>query len=375
MVIAVNTRFLLPEYLEGYGNFINECFSRLTNQFPQHTFIFIFDRKYNPDFIFSENVIPVVLPPETRHPFLWWIWFNIRVPVVLKKYKADVFVSTDGFCSLFTNVSQCLVIHDLAFLYYPLLIKKSHLLYYKKFTPLFLKKAKRVATVSEFSKIDIIKNYKINSEKIDVVFNGANELFKPVNFEEREAIKEQYAEGNEYFLCTAAIHPRKNLLNLLKAFSIFKKKQKSKMQLLIAGRFAWKNEEFKELLRTYKYRDEIKLIGYVDQAILVKITAGAYAMVYPSLFEGFGVPIIEAMRCKVPVLTSNVSAMPEIAGEAALYFNPHHYNEIADKMMLVFKDEQMRHQLIQKGIIQATKYNWDTTAALLWSCILKSVRS
>ncbi len=375
MVIAVNTRFLLPTYLEGYGNFINESFSRLTKQFPQHTFIFIFDRKYDPIFIFSKNIVPVILPPETRHPFLWWIWFNIRIPLVLNKYKAEVFVSGDGFCSLFTKVSQCVVVHDLAFLHYPRFIKRSHLLFYKKFTPVFLKKAKRVATVSEFSKMDIIKHFKIDSEKIDVVFNGVSDTFKPVNFEEREAIKEQYAGGNEYFLCTAAIHPRKNLLHLLKAFSIFKKKQKSNMHLVIAGRLAWKHEEFTELLRTYKYREEVNLLGYVEQSKLIKITAGAYAMVYPSLFEGFGVPLIEAMRCKVPVLTSNVSAMPEIAGDAALYFDPQNYADIADKMMLIFKDEQTRQELIKKGVIQAARYSWDRTAELLWNCILKSVTS
>ena len=375
MVIAVNTRFLLHAYLEGYGNFINECFSRLTKQFPQHTFIFIFDRAYDPKYIFTENVIPVVLSPETRHPVLWWIWFNIKIPIVLRKYNADVFVSTDGFCSLFTKVPQCLVIHDLAFLHYPRFIKKSHLLFYKRFTPLFLKKAKTVSTVSEFSKMDIIKNYKTDAGKIAVVYNGLNELFKPVDFEEREKIKELYADGNEYFLCTSSIHPRKNLINLLKAFSLFKKRQKSQMRLVIAGRMAWKYEKFVELLKTFKYREEVSLLGYVEQSKLVKITAGAYAMVYPSLFEGFGVPLIVSMACKVPVLAGNVSAIPEIAGNAALFFDPHNHVDIADKMMLIFKDEKMRQMLIDNGIERSMLFSWEKTTGLLWNCILKAVTS
>src|SRR5687768_3872270 len=104
MVIAVNTRFLLKEYLEGYGNFIYESFSRITKAHPEHQFIFIFDRPYPKEFIFSENITPVVLNPETRHPVLWWWWFSMKIPRILKKYKADVFVSPDGFGSLTTKV-------------------------------------------------------------------------------------------------------------------------------------------------------------------------------------------------------------------------------------------------------------------------------
>ena len=370
MVIAVNTRFLLRGYLEGYGNFVYECFTRLTKLFPEHTFIFIFDRPYDPLFIFSENIVPVILSPKARHPLLWWIWFNVRIPNILKKYKADVFVSADGFCSLFTNIPQCLVLHDLAFLHYPRFIKQSHLLFYKRFTPSFLKKATRIATVSDFSKKDIIGTYKCNPEKIDIVYNGVSKLFQPVGSDERESIKQEYARGYEYFLCTSAIHPRKNLLHVLKAFSVFKKRQKSNMQLVIAGRLAWQHEEFTELLKTYRFKEDVNLLGYIEQARLAKVTAGAYAMIYASLFEGFGVPMIESMKCMVPVLTSNVSAMPEIAGEAALYFDPNNFNDIANTMMLIFKDENLRQQFIQKGLVQSANFSWEKTSQLLWKSIL-----
>lgn len=375
MVIAVNTRFLIKDYLEGYGNFIRECLARLTKQFPKDTFIFIFDRPYDPSFIFSDNIIPVILPPRARHPLLWWIWYNIQIPGILRRYKASVFVSMDGFCSLFTKVPQVLVVHDLAFIHYPGFVKISHLLFYKRFTPLFLRRAKVIATVSEFSKNDIMETYKVEEKKISVVYNGVNELFKPLQFEERENSKIKYSGGNEYFLCTSAIHPRKNLVHLLKAFSVFKKKSKSGMKLVIAGRFAWHNEDFSRLLKTYKYREEINVLGYVNQEELVKLTAGAYAIVYPSLFEGFGVPVIEGMKCGVPVLTGNVSAMPEIAGDAALYFDPQNFQDIADKLMLIFKDEKLRQQYVQKGTTRASVYSWERTSALLGRCIERAVTS
>ena len=119
MVIAVNTRFLLPDYLEGYGYFIYETFKRIVKNNPQHQFVFIFDRPYDDGFVFAPNITPVLTGPPARHPLLWKLWYDIKVPAVLRKVRADVFVSCDGFCSLGTKVPQCLVVHDLSFLHYP----------------------------------------------------------------------------------------------------------------------------------------------------------------------------------------------------------------------------------------------------------------
>jgi glycosyltransferase involved in cell wall biosynthesis len=291
---------------------------------------------------------------------------------MLKKYKADVFVSCDGFCTLTTRVPQCLVVHDLAFLHYPSFISKSHLLFYKRYTPFFLKKAAAIATVSEFSKRDIIQHYKIQADKIDVVYSASKDMFHPLSFEIKEQTREKYTEGKNYFVYAGAIHPRKNLLNLLKAFSVFKKRQKSNWKLVLCGRLAWKNNEFLEKIKTYKHRDDVVLTGYVPDDELVKIIGSAYALVYPSFWEGFGVPVIEAMRCQVPVVTSRDSSMQEIAGDAALYANPADHTDIADKMMLLYKDETLLDKLVAKGTEIAQQFSWDRTAELLWSSIMKA---
>ena len=373
MTIAVNTRFLLADYLEGYGNFIYETFQRITKQHPEHEFIFIFDRPYDKRFVFGENVKAVVTGPAARHPLLWKLWYDIKVPGILKKYKADVFVSCDGFCSLGTKVPQCLVVHDLAFLHYPAAIKKSHLLYYKRYTPRFLSKAKSVVTVSEFSKRDIITQYKTDAAKIDVVFNGVKEIFQPISEEQRVTTKNKYTEGKEYFIYAGAIHPRKNLITLLKAFSVFKKRQQTNMKLVLTGRLAWKYESFKEGLKSYRYRNDVVMTGYVEEEELALLIGSAYAMVYPSLFEGFGVPVLESMKCDVPVITSANSSMQEIAKEAALYADADSHADIADKMMLLYKDENKRKELIQKGRAVVQEYGWDKTADLLWQSIIKAI--
>ncbi len=372
MVIAVNTRFLLDDYLEGYGYFIYESFKRIVRNNPQHQFIFIFDRPYKERFVFAPNITPVIAGPTARHPLLWKLWYDIKIPAILRNVKADVFVSCDGFCSLRTKVPQCLVVHDLAFLHFPLFIKKSHLLYYKRNTPRFLAKVNRIATVSEFSKNDIEKTYQIAVEKTDVVYSAAKEIFKPITAAVKNEVKEKYTAGKEYFIYTGAIHPRKNLMNLLKAFSLFKKRQQTGMKLVLAGRLAWKYESFTKSMETYKYRNDVVLTGYIDEEELAKLTGAAYAMVYPSLFEGFGVPVLEAMQCGVPVITSSGTSMQEIAKEAALYANPGEINEIAEKMMLIYKDENLKKQLAENGKNIAEQYSWDKTAELLWNSILKA---
>ena len=371
MVIAVNTRFLLVDYLEGYGNFIYETFRRITEQHPEHEFIFIFDRPYDKRFLFSNNIKTVVTGPAARHPLLWKLWYDIKVPVILKRYKVDVFVSCDGFCSLGTKVPQCLVVHDLAFLHYPSTIKKSHLLFYKRYTPRFLGKAISIATVSEFSKKDIIAQYGTDAKKINVVYNGVKEIFNPINNEAKATIKNKYTDGKEYFIYAGSIHPRKNLITLLKAFSVFKKRQQTNMKLVLAGRLAWQYESFEKDLKSYKYRNDVVLTGYVEEAVLAEIIGAAYGLVYPSFFEGFGVPVLEAMRCDVPVITSADSAMQEIAKDAALYADANSHTDIANKMMLLYKDENLRKELILKGRQIVKQYSWDKTATLLWQSIVK----
>jgi glycosyltransferase involved in cell wall biosynthesis len=375
MVIAVNTRFLIKDKLEGIGYFTNELLRLLTKQHPEHEFHFFFDRPYDQQFLFASNVTPHVISPPARHPLLWKYWFDVQAPRLLKKIRADVFFSPDGQCSLATRVPQCLVVHDLAFLHYPDGFQKSHLRYYKFYTPKFIRKAQKVLTVSRFSQQDIISQYGTPKEKIEVVYNGTKESFAPINFEEQNAVKDQYTGGTEFFLYTGAIHPRKNLVNLLKAFSIFKRRLHSSMKLVLTGRMAWKNNEFLQLLKTYKYREDVILTGYLEEGELAKLVASAYAFVYPSLFEGFGVPVLEAMRSGVPVLTSGNSAMEEISGDAALCFDPQNIDDIADKLMRIYKDEDGRRQLIEKGFPTATRFSWQNTADAAWKALIEMGRS
>lgn len=373
MRIAVNARFLAIGKLEGYGYFTREVFFRMATAQPDHEFIFFFDRDVPASLSFPQNVMPVVVKPAARHAFSFRWWFDVKIPLALKKYKADVFVSPDGFCSLFTKVPQVLVVHDLAFLHYPQFVQKQHRWFYKYYTPKFISKAKVVATVSEFSRQDMMQHYKTAAAKVVNVGSAAKDVFKPITWEQREQVKEAYTEGCEYFVFVGGIHPRKNLMNLLKAFSIFKKWQKTNMKLVVVGKKSWMYEDTLEKLKSYKYRSEVVMLDYLPEEELARVVAAAYALVYPSYFEGFGVPLLEAMQCEVPVITSSTSSLMEIAGDAALYADPSNPQQIADNMKLIFKDEQLRSRLINAGKERPLLYTWNATANKLWQAIEQAV--
>ncbi len=373
MRIAVNAIFLQENNLEGYGYFVQEIFKRLSIQYPEHQFYFLFDRAYSNIFIFSENIIPIVIAPKARHFFAFKFWYDWALPLQLSKIKPDIVVQPYGFCSLTTKYKQLLVLHDLSFIHYPQFIKKLHRFYYQLFTKKFVQKATRIATVSQFSKQDIITQYAINPNKIDVVYSAAKTVFKPLDFIDKQSVKDSFADGREYFLFTGGSNPRKNLITVLKAFSIFKKKLKSNMKLLIVGKINVKKNSIIEKLETYKYKEDVVLLNYVEDTVLVKLTASAYTCIYPSFFEGFGVPIVEAMQSGVPIITSNTSSMIEVGSMAALYTDPSNVEELANQMMMLYKDEKLRVAQIEKGLLQAKQFSWNNTAELLWQSILITV--
>ena len=374
MRIAVNTRLLLKGKLEGIGWFSYQTLERIVRNHPEHEFFFFFDRAYDESFVFASNVTPVVVHPQARHPILFYLWFEWSIPYMLRKYKIDLFLSPDSYMSLSTKVPTCLVIHDLAFEHYPEHFVTSHRLYWRHYSPLFARKATRIATVSSFSKADISKRYGIDPGKIDLVCNGAHDEYKPLTADGREQVKKEYADGCEYFVFAGAIHPRKNIVNLLKAFVAFKKHQRTNMKLVIVGRPAWKYEEVEEMKANMPFKEDVKWVGYMNVDELSKVMAGAYALVYASLFEGFGIPILEAMQCDVPAIVSNTSSMPEVAGDAALLVDPTDVGDIAEKMHLMYKDEALRARLIVNAKKQVKKFNWDTSAERLWECMMKCVK-
>jgi glycosyltransferase involved in cell wall biosynthesis len=372
--IVVNTRLLLKGRLEGIGWFAFETLKRITQNHPEHTFYFVFDRPYDPEFVFSENVVPIVIGPQARHPFLFYLWFEYSIPAILKKVKADLFISPDGYLSLRAKVPQIAVIHDLNFEHFPKDLPWIITKYYKYFFPRFAAKANRIATVSEFSKKDIQERYGIPDSRIDVVFNGVNEKFHPITETEKTAIKKKFTEGCDYFIFIGALLPRKNLKNLFLAFDIFKKQNHSRHKLVIVGARKWWTSELETIFNNLHHKNDVVFTGRLGEEELNSVLAAALALTYVSYFEGFGIPILEAFRCGVPVITSNVTSMPEVAGNAALLTDPFDPHSIAEAMNKIASDPSLCELLRQNAEIRLKDFSWEKSAQLLWDCIEKTMK-
>ena len=373
MRIGVNTRLLLTGKLDGIGWFTAETLRRIVGAHPEHEFFFFFDRKPDMQFIFYSNVHPVVLCPQARHPILWYLFFQCSIPRALKRYKIDLFLSPDGYMSLNTKVPTLTVIHDLNFEHSPDNLKPSHQRYMTYFSPQFARYSTRIATVSEYSKKDIVDTYHIEPSKIDVVYDGAHEGYRPISKSEQKQIREQYADGNPYFIFISTIIKRKNLATLLTAFDHYKQNDHEDTKLLVVGHRVWWKDELSRAYEQMTHQDDVIFIGRAEPEVLIRLLGAAEALIYPSLYEGFGIPILEAFEAEVPVITSNCTSMPEVAGDAALLVEPTDTEALTDALIRIAKDSVLREQMIAKGRIQRTHFSWDKTANLLWRSMEKTL--
>lgn len=362
MKIAVNTRFLIKDKLEGIGRVTYEIVRRMVQLHPEDEFIFCFDRTFDPEFIFGENVTPLVINPPARHPFLWYLWFEQSLPRALKQYQPDVFYSPDGYNSLNLTIPSVMVVHDLAHLHYPeeipFLVKK----YYNYYVPKYLKKSSHIISVSLATKKDSINHYGISPEKIAVIHNGNRDGFFPVDKDQKKVVRAKYSRGCKYFFYLGAVHPRKNLERLIMAFNLFKEVTGRDTKLLIGGRLAWQTDTVQRIYEQSVYKEEISFLGFIPEEELPYLLGSALAMVYVSLFEGFGLPILEAMYAEVPVITSSVSAMPEVAGEAALLVDPVSTGDLVLAMQRIAEEKSLRKELVSAGKLQRIKFDWDRAA-------------
>ncbi|MEO8820944.1 MAG: glycosyltransferase family 1 protein [Ginsengibacter sp.] len=346
---------------------IFETFIQLAKLHPEHTFLFFYDTETNTSDL-PQNIIPFVITPQATIPLKWRIWYNLKLPSALKKNKADIFIS-EKFISFKTKIPQILLSPDFTYIFQPSVIDKKHFLFYKKNTPKFLNKAERIVVNSHFFRNEIVDRLKIEEEKVKVIYPEIERIPDPMSQEEKEAIKEKYAEGNEYFIYNGIISTERNLVNLLKAFSFFKKRQRSKMQLLIAGKRGAKYDEFVRSLQSYRFKNEVRLLEEVTPNQTEKIVATAYSMLYVPFYESEGDDVIEAVKLEVPLIVSNTRFLKEYCGDAALYVDPNNFNDIAEKMMLLFKDEQKRKELIQKGKLQIEKFLNEKRSEILFELI------
>jgi glycosyltransferase involved in cell wall biosynthesis len=369
MRIGINTRSLLGQKMEGFGNYTLEIVKRLAKAHPEHTFICYFDRPVDPQFSFGPNVICKSVFPPTRHPFLYVIWFQWRLKRAIQKDQLDIFWSPDGMFPLGIKTPILATIHDLNFEHFPQDLPKWVAWYYTKYFPLFAKAAHKIITVSEATKQDLISSYQIPKEKISVIYNGVNTIYKPLTDKEKEIVQQQLGFKEPYFLFVGSLHPRKNIHRLLQAFQLYAQSEAT-FQLVIVGAAMWKDQSF-EIESGLAKRIHFK--GHIQTETLAKIMAAATAFVYVPYFEGFGMPLAEAMATQTPIIAGNKSCLPEIAADAALYVDPFDVEAIARAMEQLKNDVALQSQLIENGKQRVLAFDWDNAAKKVWQEIQQLV--
>jgi len=376
--LAVNTRFLLPgDKLEGIGRFSYETLLRLVRQHPEVTFHFLFDRAFDPRYVFGPNVVPHVLLPPARHPFLFVAWFEGAVAWWLARHRPAAFLSPDGFTTLATSVPRVTVLHDLAFEHFPQDVDFLRRRYYHWFMPRFARASARLVAVSEATKADIVRTYGIAPARISVAYNAPADLFGPQPAEAQARTRARFSDGQPYFLFVGALQPRKNLGTLLRAFDLFKAQDGAAaagVQLLIVGRKAWKAGPIFDAYQQMRHQSAVRFTDRVSDAELAGLYAAALGTVFVPYFEGFGLPIVEAQASGCPVLTSDASCMPEVAGEGgAVLADPLDPAAIAVGLTQLWQDAGLRQRLVAAGTHNLRRFSWERSAEVLWQAVQAAV--
>lgn len=325
-----------------------------------HEFIQVTDAE--PDPAFSFNLRTLAMKPVITGEITARRWYDWRLPGVLRKEKADLFVAAESYASLRTNIRQLLIVPYLAFLQEKKQVSRAEKIAF--FKPM-LRKAATVVVPSAFSKAQLVKHTGLPEQKIQVIPAAAGSLYVPVSWAQREQTKVAHAGACEYFLCYGTLYAYRQIGTLLKAFSVFKRWQKSNMKLLIVGETPEKFPPELAILDTYKYRGDVELLDPQTPQTMAQLVAAAYAVVQPSGYEDIGMQALEAMACDVPVIAADSGAIPEICGDAALYAPAGDVDALGQLLIKLYKDEALRSNLIEKGKQRLALYNPDAHAAQL----------
>ena len=374
MRIVVSPLLLQNDHLEGVDPYANEIIYHLIKTQPENEFIFYFNRSENRERIVDAKQTPDMLLTKVDNLLADIYWNVFKSPKRLDLKKVDIWIQPNAIACLNTQIPQIVIIQNIESQVNPNKVAWYYRRLHKLFMKKFINKAKCIITSSEIEKKALIQHYPFASHKVIAIKGSANQSFQPIEWQEKEQVKAGFTDSREYFLFAQHTPFEGNMMNVLKAFSLFKNWQQSNMKLLVFKGQSTEFNQIEEKLKTYKYREDVILLRQFTTEQLIRITAAAYAFIFPSSDNGSGLQILDAMQCEVPVIAGNVPANQEIGGEAALYVNFSDPDAIAKEMLSLYKDESQRTKLIEAGKTQAATQSWNNAGEQLWLSICKTIQ-
>lgn len=357
MRIGVDCRIIQESEPAGTAHYTKELVRALLDADSENKYLLFFNQEKNIPEEFKHPNAQIIILPHKSLPFISSHWQFSRA---LKKCRLDIFHATANALPIGYNGVSVLTIHDLAIYINPEWFPKQS--FSTKFiVPRSLAKAKKIIIPSESTKQDLQKIFRVPANKIKVIYEGVRT--EEPSEETKSLSLEKFAlQEKKYFLFLGTIEPRKNLIALIAAYEILIQKNPDAPMFILVGGKGWKNDDIFEAIEKRGLENKIKYLGYVSNKEKFVLMKSALVFVYPSLYEGFGLPILEAMSLGTPVITSRISSIPEIAGDASLLIDPNNDGEIANALKKLWKDDNLRAELIAKGKNQSAKFSWTKTA-------------
>ncbi len=369
MRIGVNARLLGNAYMEGVGNYTDSILRCLTQLSPDDQFILYTDKSDLDLSYYGPNTVSKNLLLPARHPYLWHIWFEWLMPAAMRRDNINVMFSPEGMLSLGTNIPTLMTTHDIVFEYYPQYLKRHHAKYLMSNSKKYHDKATHIMAVSQFTADTIEQRYHIDPSKITIAYNGCSDQLGVASDLDKRTFAQEMGLDAPYFLYVGSLHPRKNIKRIIEAFERLKQSYRTTHKLVLAGRLAWLSSDIEDQLSQSVYQEDIIHLDYYRGDLNLLYNC-ADALIYPSLFEGFGLPVLEAMRTGTPVITSRGSAMAEITGTAAILIDPYSVDEIIKAMNTIINNGRKIEELIKDGLVRAAHFNWQKSAQQVY-CQLK----
>jgi len=332
--------------------------------------------------IFLPNSPQNDLPPERNN---WhyrvipskglWTFISLPLGILTNRKKLDIFFSPTHYMPRLVKTPRIVSIMDLSYLHYPEMFRPKDLFKLKKWTAYSVKNAHKIITISEFSKSEIIKYYQVSEDKIVVTYPGINELYKNAKVNPPAGGKKKYNIINDYILFVGTLQPRKNIIRLLEAYKLASQGEVlQNIDLVIVGKKGWIYTQIFEKVKVEGLEGKIKFLDFVSSEDMPYIYSQAKCLVLPSLYEGFGIPVIEAMACGIPTVISNTSSLPEVGGNASIFIDPQNVDSIKNGILQTLSlSSSARKNIIEKGYKQIEKFSWDKSAQTVLDT-LKSIK-